>query len=321
MKHNRIIALLLTLVLCILCTACSPEALGQFGERMEDTAANAAETAAVVTESETTSVPVPSEDRQTDKAMQDLVEKTMQCVRSRDKAGFSDLFVDTDAATVDLWWNNFCTAVDYCGGAEHVDTTIVTRTEKYYVVGLCFYTVTGVSPNSKVFKYFGAVMTQYENGKAAYTNQSDEIYQKVRPGMENALFNALGEEGTSARSAMESGRNFTAFAYNWMFLDPDFSFLGHYNTPEPLYVWQEENGDVKMMLWSANGLENSMSSYDTVVTLTDMQHGTVFDGSVDVTIPLLPHRNGFRVVTIPADQIQTGTQAWTTLQQRSRSHY
>ena len=321
MKLTRIAALLLTLTLCLLSAACSPEAILSLTDRAQDPVSKAVQTVSVAAAPGTEPVFAPSGDQKADKAVRALVEAAVERTRNRDKAGFAKLFVDADEATVDLWWNNFCTAVDYCGGGEHVDATIVSKTEGYYVVGFCLYTVTGVSPNARVYHYFGAMIARYENGKAVFTDQSDEIYRKVRPGMEDALFDALGEEGASARAAMESGRNFSAFSYNWLFLDPDFSFLNYYDTPEPLYIWQEENGDVKVMMWSANGLDRSMSSYNTTLTITDQQHGTVFDGQIDVTIPLLPHRNGFRVVTIPADEIQTGALPWTSLWQSNRSHY
>lgn len=321
MKHIRTVALLLVLTLCLGSVGCASKTVSALAERIEDLTPEKSGSAPTTVLSDAAPLLTPPADRQVGEAMQILVETAADCARTRDRGRFERLFDGVQAGTVDAWWNNFCTMVDYCGGAEHVETTVIAEADGYYALGFCFYTVTGVHPNARIYRYFGAVLTRYENGEAVFTDQSDEIYRKVRPGMEDALFDALGAEGDSARAAMESGRNFTAFAYNWMFLDPDFSFAGYYNGPEPLYMWQEENGDVKVMLWAANGLDVNMSSYGFTLTVTDSRQGTVFDGTVAVDMPVQAHRNVIRVVTIPASEIRTGTLPWNALQESHRSRF
>ena len=136
MKFTRIAALLLALVLCLSCTACSPEEILTLTDRARDVVSETVEAVSTVSDPENAPLFAPSGDRKADKAVKTLVEETVKCVRNRDKAGFAALFVDADEAALDLWWNNFCSAVDHCG-AEHVDAIVVTETEEYIVVGFC----------------------------------------------------------------------------------------------------------------------------------------------------------------------------------------
>ena len=81
-------------------------------------------------------------------------------------------------------------------------------------------------------------------------------------------------------------------------------------------AWQEENGDVKVLLWTANGTRQNITDYNIRLQLEDQQLGMMYDYTLSDSISVKSGHSVCSVVTVPANQVRTGSAAWGNL----RSH-
>jgi hypothetical protein len=78
-------------------------------------------------------------------------------------------------------------------------------------------------------------------------------------------------------------------------------------------MWQTQNGDVKALMWYANGTDGNIGAYETRISVTDDSLGTIVNEKIGEMVSIKAHHSTIRVWTIPASRVQSGTQTWTSM--------
>lgn len=193
----------------------------------------------------------------------------------------------------------------------------VASVDNHYSISLTYYIVSGVHPNTHMDSYSNIVSVSYIDGewKLDYSQDTiDVLNEKLSD--DPALYPAGYLE------AQKAGRNTALFGdYNWMYLDSSAVYNGHLNT-EPKFAWQDENGNLIFSLWMANGTNNNIYYTYMNDTLTDSAMGEVINLSgAELEVPIKRMSSMLYEVTIPADQVLTGTQKWGELDNHINVHY
>lgn len=316
---------LLLAACCLLgtATACAiqPEAIASMlsaNEPVSVAAENNAPKTEIVTETQQPSqivknvintVTEPSDDRIMD-LFWDLMDDLARASKAGDYASFSALYRDTDDSIIQDDFNS-----GFGGDSEKYDKRdgfVAGKQDGYYWIAYTYYIVSGTHPNTHRSSNDGYVCASYQNGKLRLTYNETarsilgklsgdvmmDFYEKLSPG-----FRALSSHAS----------NLTIFSgNNYLFLNSDMVYEGSYDT-SLIALWQEDNGDVKAVVWYANGTNQNVCANTTNLDITDNSLGTVLKVSIKEPVSIRSHYSLIRVFTIPTEEVLTGTQTWTSM--------
>lgn len=126
---------------------------------------------------------------------------------------------------------------------------------------------------------------------------------------------------TGFQDAAKAGRNAQDFyPYLGMRFSPYATFTGTFYSLLDT-AWQNEDGSVSFTLWVANDGFGDKWLDQVRVILTDTKLGTVADSIVDVQRTLPVGTSAILELTIPADEVVTGSDAWTSVSAQTNLSY
>lgn len=221
--------------------------------------------------------------------------------RGVDWDAFSTLYTNTPEDVVRADFENALSIDAY----DSVVYTTVVSADPYYLVNATYYIVTGTHPNTHmssdtyniVFSRAGDVWSMdYSEAAIDAINESSNNDSRLYP--------------KQYMDALMAGRNGCAFAsYNYMYCDSKSVYQGCSNG-EIKFACQDEEGNLLVWLWFANGTDANIYYTNADVTLTDDALGVIVDTSGSIGLPLKSMSSTLYLVTIPAEQVLTGTGQW-----------
>ena len=191
---------------------------------------------------------------------------------------------------------------DFCFFDPTSDTT---QSPYYFAVALCDYDV----DSDGAAAWYSTLMrlARYEDGWKASIMPAGELLTQILP--------------QGFRDAQSAGRN----SEN---LYPSFALSYRENTvfagalyALPVLLWQEENGDVNCAVWVANGTQTAKWCDSIDLIANDKELGEVMAVNVPVQIALEGSQSSLAVCTVPANYVNTGTDAWTEVNVNSNLKY
>ena len=230
-----------------------------------------------------------------------------------DNTQFAALFEDgADAQTVqDQLQAVKSSLADLKGLDSHSDlcffdpTQDSTQSPYYFAVALCDYDVDA----SGAAAWYSTLMrlAKYPSGWKASVIPAGELLARQYP--------------EAFRSAQSAGRNavdlYPSFALRFA---SGASFRGAlYALPN--LAWQEENGDLCVALWIANGTETSKWCDSIDLIMTDTGLGKIASVNVPVQVALVGGQSELLTCTVPASHVSGGTDAWTSVNVQSNLKY
>lgn len=231
----------------------------------------------------------------------------------KDLETFSSLFAETPDEMIET---EFSTGKESGIDLSRYDkkfSTVLMKEEPYYLVNVVYYIVSGTHPNTHMeSKAFNIGVSNIDGNWKL--NWGDTMQAKT-----SALTNLASENCYNAQS---NGRNAVLFGSgNYMYTSDAGVYEGCSNTTIA-YAYQNEDGSVSVGIWLANGTGVNIYYYTGTLSITDDTLGTIFsvdNCSIDTSV-----RAGASTVievNIPAEQIQTGTQAWGSLSSQCNITY
>lgn len=245
----------------------------------------------------------------------ELFDKGNAAAAVGDYESFRSLFIDTDESVIRDWFNAWQQNI---GDYKKRDGFIADQKDGYYWILFSTYTVTGSHPNTKYRDFNGTILVSEAGGELRFNGNSEIIVPMQIEGYK-AFFADHDVSFASAVDRAGSGSNLQLFQQP-LFLDSTFVFEGHFNTALT-FLWQDENGDVKAAIWYANGTDVDIDVTETRLEVTDDALGTVINTTFNNPVSIRSHQSVTRIFTIPADQVKTGTQTWTSMRCECGSSY
>lgn len=215
---------------------------------------------------------------------------------------FSSLYRDTDSTVIQSDYDSGV-LID---GYDSVAYTLVASADPYYWVNVTYYIVTGSHPNTHMSAdSFNIIVSR--DGNSWYFNLSEQAANAVNEASTDNP--ALYPDAFLA--AAKAGRNAATFSsYNYMYCNPTSIYEGCSNS-EVKFACQNEEGNVLIYLWLANGTDQNIYYTTADISLTDDNLGTIVAVSeVSVNLPVKAKYGALYLLTIPSDQVATGTSAW-----------
>ncbi len=170
-----------------------------------------------------------------------------------------------------------------------------------YIVNFVYYQ----EGNASTARSFVLKMVQ-ENGQ--WKLQLNSSAQKDISSVEYSGVNTHTNGYYAARNA---GRNVATMADGNYLYSGTTSVYSGTTASKAIMAWQEENGDVVVGVWLANGTSSDVSYSSISLSLTD--ENQVLSGScaMSVTVPAGTGKMVF--VRVPAASVYTGTATWSSL--------
>lgn len=331
MKHlntkKTILILAALLAVCLLMTGCAgaADAVNAVKEAVSEASvpADSAEKAdgtAAVTAAASSAAAVPAPRKQSGSeefsaAFERMLEKGLAAAENNDFETFRTLYVNTGDEYLQSEWAGFKSTL--ASHDKHI-ARLLWQDGDRSVFGVTFYTVTGVHPNTRRTSNWYYLCMKLQDGEGYMFQPTQEELAALQAGTDESVtkicFDALGADADAARAARDAGRNFSLFAEPWLMTRSDICFEGCNESPRVMMAWQEENGDVKVLLWTANGTGQNITDFNIRVQMEDQKLGMVFDYTLSESIAVRAGHSVCRLITVPAAQVRTGTAAWGILQ-------
>lgn len=328
MKHlnakKTVFALSLLLAFCLLMAGCNGgDAVNALKEAVSEASAPAktdepaAETLAPAIAA-TASIPQnQASGEKLTAAFERMLQRALTAAENNDFETFRTVYVDADEEYLKSEWDG--TRNTLIHHDRHI-AQLLWHDDDMAVFGCTFYTVTGVHPNTRRTSNWYYLCMKLADGEGRMFQPSEAELALLQTGIDEGVttlcFDVLGVDADGARAARDAGRNFSLFGEPWLMIRSDICFEGSNESPRVMMAWQEENGDVKVLLWTANGTRQNITDYNIRLQLEDQQLGMVYDYTLSDSILVKSCHSVCSVVTVPANQVRTGSAAWGNL----RSH-
>lgn len=298
---KKLITLLLCLILALSATACSTTPQNETNENppafSNDTFGNDSlgNKEVLVTEADAIA------------ASKTLYAK-MREYAGKDYEAFSNLFRNTPEETIRSEY-----AVNWQAWDEYEkqNFVVVCRNENLFFVNVVHYIVAGTHPDTSMKSDCWNMCISYEKGAWKFDYS------------ENAA-NSLDISGAYPEGyakAAEQGRNAVSFAEkNRMFLDESAVYEGctYFDVK---FAWQDENGNLHVAVWFANGTNKNLAYNRCKITLTNSNDELIaeLDGNPDLIVKA--HSSKYAIYMFPAEDVSTGTEAWGSVHASWSSYY
>lgn len=247
-------------------------------------------------------------------AFKRLFQIAFDLVEKEDLESYLDLFVDPDPDNE--YVNTLYDFIIGCKENSYEDTCygMVGGDGTYFVGNVMKSLTSGVYPNTKTMSSYSYCTISYKEGKWKFDNQDEEHWHEI-------IWKELPQEYIEAE---EAGRNAMMIAgiegggvcFAWMC--SNMVVPGALETNVRL-IWQNEDGSVGVLVNIQNGTDEIRNVDKIYVTATDDALGEIFYSEVRGTnIP--PNKSENFVFDVPADDIQTGTEAWGIVRVQTRTN-
>lgn len=249
-----------------------------------------------------------SMDEATDE-FQSLFETAIKYVEKGDKNSFSKLYKNADEFS-EVIDSDYASLAEYVEG-EYTDTSYnVIVGDGIYYGGFVMGSITsGIYPNVRTMSATYLCSFSFENGKCLFDFSKEAIAVT-----NEAILDIYPSE---FREAYNAGRNATVFGGKNG--GADYSWVGEKMTiPGSLssnvyLAWQNEDGSVSFMLNTKNGTDEIRAVMGTEVTMKDQSLGEIFVTTCEGE-NIAPKKASNGIFTVPASEVKTGTQPWTSVQ-------
>lgn len=326
MKHlnakKTVLILSTLLALCLLLVGCdgAVDAVNALQEAVSEASATTDAAVKTDTVAVTAVAPAPLKPDSGEKltaAFERMLQKALTAGENNDYETFRTVYVDADEEYLKSEWDG--TRNTLIHHDRHI-AQLLWHDDDMAVFGCTFYTVTGVHPNTRRTSNWYYLCMKLVDGEGRMFQPSEAELALLQTGIDEGVtalcFDVLGVDADGARAARDAGRNFSLFGEPWLMTRSDICFEGSNESPRVMMAWQEENGDVKVLLWTANGTNQNITDYNIRLQLEDQQLGMVYDYTLSDSISVKSGHSVCSVVTVPANQVRTGSAAWGNL----RSH-
>ncbi len=196
---------------------------------------------------------------------------------------------------------NLQSMLDKMDDFDKMNTVVTASAYPYYQANTTFYIVSGVSPN---------------------TSMSASAYDVTAMLVEDVWKLCYVQAGVDALSAVQNaedfypqgfreGKNQTIFtSLNKMYLDENLVYEGCTNA-EVKFVWQDQEGNLYIGIWFANGLDRNVSwTKCNIELLLDGESTICKLKNEPLSVTLKAHRSGVHVLKVPVDQINHADEVW-----------
>ncbi len=221
-----------------------------------------------------------------------------------DPTEFSKLIIGgTDEEIAQFQLNYF---LSEGGLEEHIITIVVLNEDPYYLVQVIGYLADHNYTIDQVFTLDQKYLMSYtdDGWKINYTPEGIEFVNS-----HEMLMKRYPEEVVDA---IEDGRNVEACPRCYMWLNSYDLFYDVFEE-EPLFLWQNEDGSVDVMIWLGNGEDPQVYIGSGQLLVTDAELGTVLDVVLNVDDVLYSGEVKTMTFHIEPEDVLTGTAGWTDL--------
>lgn len=234
-----------------------------------------------------------------------LIESAKQAKNNNDFEAFRALFVNTNENVIRDYFNS-----DW---SKPMLNMIVIGPENGYYWGSCsMYHVEGRYPDTHMDALNHSDGLRYSDGVLRF-DFSDEAAAAAKQIYEKETVSFLENHWTGFCTFNKANDvMFYGDSRNYMWLKDDAVYRDTLYV-SPIRIWQGMNGDVYAAVWYANGTDAYRTVTETRLTLTDDALGTVLNVTLHETVTIPANRSTVVIFTIPAYNVQTGTQSWTTV--------
>ena len=162
--------------------------------------------------------------------------------------------------------------------------------------------VTYISPEEENETWIGAPISM-----GAVNVNGDWQLCEQDSGLRNSFFEKYSPD--RANDAWDAGRHYSRLNTDigWIWSDAEYS--GIYKQ-RGIMVWQNEDGSVEVLIACSNGTDEDRSIGEVHVWMEDDRIGTIFDVQAETDKIIPAGKNMLMTLTIPSEQILTGTQRW-----------
>lgn len=216
---------------------------------------------------------------------------------------FSKYFIDIDEDVLRAEYNGWCDL--FMNYDQNMALKVCEVDEDAYVANFLFAIVTGTHPNTNSsLRGVNYLVVNTPDGLKLSFNE--ELVAKT-----NGYIMKIAPE--EYKVAADAGQNATAFdTHNWMYLDSSVCMKGSIDA-WCKYLWQDKNGDVYINMTINNGTDINRTVYNFRITIEDETLGTVCNVTLDESCKVKKLSNRELTLKIPASEILTGKETWTSM--------
>ena len=224
--------------------------------------------------------------------------KKMNMYAGKNYQAFEALFYKADEDVVDEYFQQ-----DYsCVKSDCVESKLMVQSGKTSIVNVVYYD----NDNRQAPRFQALTIMLFKKGKKYYIDYRNSTVRRLnKEADKKGIF-----PKEYSKPETENIVHFDEF--NYMYAFKDF-YMKDCIYAQPAYIWQKKNGDVEMMGWINNGMNESYTYNQVAIYCEDVILGAVIDGIVDIDIRAKKKTSSTFRIVIPADKVKTENQSWTYL--------
>lgn len=224
--------------------------------------------------------------------------KRLDRYAGKDMEKMESLFYKTDKETIQEYYDQDWSFVR----AEHVASHVIAKSGKTSVVNLIYYEPLGDAS----VDYLPITVMMVKRGDKYLIDHRDSTIRRLNKEVEKKGY--YPEDYTKAINAGRNGLSLDE--NNYMYADKSCIFEDCIYT-EPRFMWQKENGDVEVLVWINNGLNEDFHFVKAEIACMDEQLGEFIHETIDVDMSAKKKTSSIHAMTIPADKVKSGTELWS----------